>query len=308
MDLVPSEPLRLPEGFWAELFSNSPSSDSLRQAVRYHLEAHSSGRPVFTMVFILDFFARNPEVAENFKQEIVSLLRDSNNSLFQQGAFSVIVACRWTSEIPRLLELPHNSDRFFGACDALIELLQMKECSAERTAFVDRLVAVLSETGDPDDAWALWDKLLDALEKGVAPITAIFAVVGLPLVHAEIRLSAINRVLWPEYQAEVEQVAPELLARLGDMLKDRSLRWSRPVSAGVADLLVIIANSESSDARTDALEALIALSTRNTGAKQRLKRFARSAAMSWYGQPQLRSTWWHQVSARLRRRLDDCTW
>lgn len=296
MDMSFCRPNGVNPAVWSSLFIDSTSCSAVfRQVVLGYLGSKPR-EPFETMRFILDFFVCNPALAEEFKGQIISLL-DDEDSRVQDGAISVIVACRWVDQIPRLLIESRTSGRFFPACDALSELLREGEFTKERTAFVDYLLAVLSAETDLLEALAVWNTLVDALERGVAPLAAIFAVVGLPSVLESVRVPAIHRVLWDRHRGEVERAAPQLLTQLGDMLKDPSLSWSRHVLARVADLLVRITQSNASEnARGDALEALIALSTRHKEAKERLDQLTQRASKRWYGE-HTQLPWWRQLAS-----------
>lgn len=298
LDLSVLKPKGVSYALWSELFvSATLNSELIRSQLANFLQRDPAHSQEATISFILRLLARNPDFAEQFKDQVVSLLSESSGSI-SRDVLTIIVAAQWYDQVPRLLDAMQDQLLFFSVSHALIELLSTPhfakgEPAHFRTAFGDKLLAVMEKVEGLEDQSSYWNLLLAAFEKGVVPITAVFAVVGFASFAADLHIAAINRVLWSRYDDRVERAASALVRQLRGMLRDSDLQWKPHVADRVAELLVRILDSEAdAQARLSALRILLVLARDFRGIRKRLEEYSTSRYLGMKGRHP--RPWWRR--------------
>lgn len=298
VDLFVLKPKGVSYALWSELFiSTTLNSELIRDQLAKFLRRDSADSPEPTIAFILQLLARNPELAEQFKDQVVLLVSESSGRISRE-ALNVIVASQWYDQVPRFLDAMDDQLLFFSVSHALIDLLSAPHFAEGQPAhfcsdFENKLLAVMAKVEDLEDQSHYWNLLLRAFEKRTVPITAVFAVVGFASFTADLHIAAINRVLWSEYSDQVERAASALLAQLRGMLRDSDLKWNPDVADRVAELLVRILDSDAEpQARLSALRILLVLAKDFRRIRGRLEEYSTSRYLGMKGRRP--RPWWQR--------------
>lgn len=291
--------------FWSSLLAaETVNPEVIKEQLRCAAatQGGTSERETANLLACLILLEANAALAAECKPVLVDLLRMADG-VELDAILTLFGQFRWYDRIGPLVADLRFDHKFHTIAPRLIDLFRSAPADTypdERAQFVDTLLGILAEQSNRHDASAVQCLLYDALEARIAPLTAIFAIVGMPKVHSDYRLGAMNRLLWGEYRGEIEQCAPELLKQLSAMLNNPSLHWEAGIWEGVADLLVAIVQSNATvEARADAALAAIALSAEHRAVRKRLNHLREQFSRRW---PVAQRRSWGERLARLVRR------